>query len=131
MTSEVTPTEAAKRLKKLSFIKIDLAAFLLITRRGTEDAAEAKYGDSLYLPNPESLVAELSYVASFLQFRLKKKDDSKLDVNDPLFGRKVAAEISGMAADELKLNTAQVAAGVYLVTVEAGGESTTQRVVVE
>lgn len=109
MSNEITPPEAARYLKRASYLKLDLPTFIVLTKKPQDPASKAAflefYGDALYLPSPESLLAELSSVPAFLQFRNQKKEDDKGAADDPLFNRKVASEFVGKMLELLGISS--------------------------
>lgn len=109
MSNETSQPDAARYLKRISYIKIDLSAFLVITKKPQDAASKQAFldalGDGIYLPSPESLVAELSSLPAFLQFRNIKKEENHSAANDPSFNRKIASEFVSAMFSILGVNT--------------------------
>lgn len=91
-----SPSDAAKILRRLTFIKLDLDPFLKITKKPlnsaqTRDKYLQQYGDAVYIPAPETMVTDLSFSPLFLKFREELRQQGVV-VNDAAQNRDAAKE---------------------------------------
>lgn len=109
MLDTISQENAAKILRKLSYLKIDIATFLIITKKDTSASNKAsyvqKYGDSVYLPSPESLMGELSTTSQFLQYRNMRREEAGSATDDPMFNKNVAFDFVVALMEKVGLPT--------------------------
>jgi len=83
MLNEIAVNRAASILKTLSYIKLDLSTFLIITKKASDPISRVaqveEYGDSVYLPSPEGLLPALSQHSEFLKYRTDRKNELLMD----------------------------------------------------
>lgn len=89
-----SPQDAARILRRLTYIKLDLGPFLKITKKpldaGKDHASYLQvYGDAVYLPAPETIVTDLSFSPLFLKYREELRQQG-VAMNDVQQNRQVA-----------------------------------------
>ncbi len=79
--------EAVAVLRKLNFIKLEFPTFLILTKQDkipNEDKAELMeaYGDAIYFPSADTILADLTSYNPFLKLRNEKRYEMKSEIED-------------------------------------------------
>lgn len=117
--------DAARILRRLTYIKLDLDPFLKITKKtldayNTRDQYLQKYGDAVYIPAPETIVTDLSFSPLFLKFREELRTQGVV-ITDAQQNRQAAVEFVMKLLEALEVSAEAGDKGsIYIPRAEVG-----------